>query len=413
MALLLLCHDCDLLHEVSGVPEGSRAVCGRCGAVLFANKPDGTSRGIALALAALVFWIVANSFPFLTMEIGGRLEPSRLGSGVIGLYDDGFGELALLVLLFAIVFPLLKILSYLAVLVPLHAGRRPRYLAPLFRVVDQLHPWAMTEVFLLGVLVSYTKLVDMASITAGPALFGFLGLIGTMIWADLSLEPTEVWEQIQPSPRGPLPSRRPGVARVSCHVCQQVAEVPAHGHAPPPRCTRCGSKLHARKQNSMSRAFALALAAAILYVPANLYPVMTLVSFGQATSATILGGVEELITGGMLPLALLVFFASITVPMLKLLGLVYLLFSVRRGSTWRPRERTALYRLVESVGRWSMLDIFVLAVLAGLVRLGSIATIVPGIGAISFAAVVVLTMFAAMSFDPRLLWDAAGANDGD
>ena len=163
----------------------------------------------------------------------------------------------------------------------------------------------------------------------------------------------------------------------------------------------------------MSRAFALAVAAAILYVPANLYPVMTLVSFGQATSATILGGVEELITGGMLPLALLVFFASITVPMLKLLGLVYLLFSVRRRSTWRPRERTTLYRLVESVGRWSMLDIFVLAVLAGLVRLGSIATIVPGIGAISFAAVVVLTMFAAMSFDPRLLWDAAGANDGD
>jgi paraquat-inducible protein A len=150
------------------------------------------------------------------------------------------------------------------------------------------------------------------------------------------------------------------------------------------------------------------VAALILYVPANLYPVMILVSFGEATQATILGGVQELIAAEMLPLALLVFFASITVPVLKLVGLV----SVQRRSRWRTRERTVIYRIVESVGRWSMLDIFVLAILAGLVRLGNIATIEPGAGAISFAAVVVITMFGAMCFDPRLLWDAAGANDG-
>jgi paraquat-inducible protein A len=162
----------------------------------------------------------------------------------------------------------------------------------------------------------------------------------------------------------------------------------------------------------VSRAWALVVAALILYVPANLYPVMILVSFGEATQATILGGVQELIAAEMLPLALLVFFASITVPVLKLVGLAFLLVSVQRRSRWRTRERTVIYRIVESVGRWSMLDIFVLAILAGLVRLGNIATIEPGAGAISFAAVVVITMFGAMCFDPRLLWDAAGANDG-
>ena len=392
------------------LPQGSRAICGRCGAVLRANKPDTVERGIALALASLLLWAVANAFPFLTLEIGGRVEPSRLGSGVLGLWNDDFRGLAILVLLFAIVFPLLKIGAWLLVLVPLHLGRRPSWLPPFYRAVEWLHPWAMTEVFLLGVLVSYTKLMGMASVTVGPALLAFVALIVTMTWAEQALEPAEVWDRIEP----PLPTPAlapPGAVLLGCHACDQVTPVSrdAAHHA---RCPRCHARLHRRRVDAMNRAWALALAATILYVPANLYPVMTIVSFGTETSATILGGVEELIVADMLPLALLVFFASITVPMLKLLGLGYLLVSVHRRSTWRTRERTRLYRLVESVGRWSMLDIFVLAVLAGLVRLGSIATIQPGVGAVSFAAVVVLTMFAAMSFDPRLLWDAAGANDG-
>lgn len=411
MTRLLRCHDCDLLHEVPEVPAGSRALCGRCGAVLLARRPETVERSIALALASLFFWLVANLFPFLTMEIGGRIEPSRLASGVGGLWADGFFELAVLVLLFAVAFPFLKIAAWLAVLVPLHLGLKPRYLAPLFRGLDLLHPWAMTEVFLLGVLVSYTKIVDMASITVGPALVGFVALIVTMIWTDLTLDTAEVWDRIAAPPESGVPATS-GTLLVGCHVCGVVAALSEQHGVVHGRCARCGAGLHRRKANSASRAWALVVAALILYVPANLYPVMILVSFGEATQATILGGVQELIAAEMLPLALLVFFASITVPVLKLVGLAFLLVSVQRRSRWRTRERTVIYRIVESVGRWSMLDIFVLAILAGLVRLGNIATIEPGAGAISFAAVVVITMFGAMCFDPRLLWDAAGANDG-
>jgi len=392
------------------VPAGTRATCGRCGAVLLASRPDSIERSLALALAALVLWIVANTFPFLSMNIAGRVETSILGSGVWGLYQDGFWELALLVLLFAIVFPLLKIMTWLALLLPVSLGRGSPRLRYLLRFVEHLHPWAMTEVFLLGVLVSYTKLMDMATISAGPALAAFVGLIVVMVWTDVTLETSEVWDRIAPLRPSEANPHAPASALVGCHVCDKLQALPATGPGEL-ACSRCGSSLHRRKVDSTSRAWALALAAVILYVPANVFPVMTLVSFGEGTTATILGGVIELIEADMLPLALLVFFASITVPMLKLLGLGYLLISVRIGSRWRPRERTTLYRLVESVGRWSMLDIFVLAILAGLVRLGSIATMVPGLGAISFAAVVVLTMFAAMSFDPRLVWDAAGAND--
>jgi paraquat-inducible protein A len=192
---------------------------------------------------------------------------------------------------------------------------------------------------------------------------------------------------------------------ISCHACHQLSRIPAgvtHGDA---LCSRCEAHLHLRKPDSISRTWALLIAAYILYIPANLLPVMTVISFGKGEPDTILSGVKELIHAGMLPIALLVFFASITVPVLKLLALTYLLLSVQYKSQGRPRERTKLYRMTEVVGRWSMIDIFMISILIALVKLDAVATIEPGPGAISFAAVVILTMFAAMSFDPRLIWD--------
>ena len=179
--------------------------------------------------------------------------------------------------------------------------------------------------------------------------------------------------------------------------------VPGSHHG---RCPRCAAALHHRKPHSLARTWALLIAACILYVPANLLPVMTVTSFGKGEPAAILSGVTLLIQAGMWPVALLVFFASITVPVVKIVALAYLLISVQFRSHWRPRDRTVLYRVVEAVGRWSMVDVFMISILVALVNLGAIATILPGSGAIAFAAVVILTIFAAMSFDPRLIWDA-------
>ncbi|TVR63622.1 MAG: paraquat-inducible membrane protein A [Candidatus Competibacteraceae bacterium] len=202
----------------------------------------------------------------------------------------------------------------------------------------------------------------------------------------------------------PLSAAR--AALVRCHACHLLSRM----QAPPPGgrvlCPRCGAALHQRKPDSLARAWALTLTACILYIPANTLPIMTVVSMGYGEPSTILSGVQTLIVAGMWPLALVVFIASVAVPVLKLLALIYLLVSVRRKSRWRPRDRTVLYRITESVGRWSMVDVFMIAILAALVKLGSIATIEPGAGALAFAAVVVFTMLAAMSFDPRLIWDA-------
>jgi paraquat-inducible protein A len=200
---------------------------------------------------------------------------------------------------------------------------------------------------------------------------------------------------------------------MSCHVCGQLARSP-HGAAQRLRCPRCGAPLHLRKPASITTTWALLLASALLYIPANLLPMMTTASLTGSQEDTILSGVVFLWESGSWPLALVVFFASVMVPLLKIFALSYLTASVQSRSRRGLLQRARLYRLVEFVGRWSMLDIYVITILVALVQFQGLATIQAGPAAVAFGAVVVLTMFAAMSFDPRLIWDPlSDPVDGD
>jgi len=199
----------------------------------------------------------------------------------------------------------------------------------------------------------------------------------------------------------PSSARRQGL--IACHTCGLLSRPPVR--AGRVRCPRCDGPLHTRTPRSLSRSWAFLAAAIVLYVPANLLPIMHLTSFGQTQSDTILSGVVYLLLHDMWPLALIVFIASILVPVLKIVILAYLLISVQLGSAWRPLDRARLYRFTEFVGRWSMVDVFVVTVLVALIHLGQLASVSAGAGAIYFAAVVILTMLAAMTFDPRLIWD--------
>ncbi len=194
-----------------------------------------------------------------------------------------------------------------------------------------------------------------------------------------------------------------------CHACHQLTRMPAHGHG---FCPRCESPLHLRKPDSIARAWALVIAAVILYIPANLLPIMETASLFGSQADTIMSGVVYLWTSGSPPLAALVFFASVVVPLAKLIALMVLLGTAQRRSTWQPLQRAKLYRLVEFIGRWSMLDMYVVALLVALVQLKGLATIHPGPGAIAFGAVVVITIFAAEAFDPRLIWDPLKESHG-
>lgn len=176
-------------------------------------------------------------------------------------------------------------------------------------------------------------------------------------------------------------------------------------------CTRCGALVHARRPNSLLRTWALLLTSAILYIPANLLPIMTINSLGQGSPSTIMSGVIELVQHGMIPIAAVVFVASILVPTFKLVGIALLLFSVQRHQPLSARQRIIMYRFIEFIGRWSMLDIFVIAILVAVVNFGRIASVEADLGAVAFASVVILTMLAAVTFDPRLIWDNTESDD--
>lgn len=196
----------------------------------------------------------------------------------------------------------------------------------------------------------------------------------------------------------------------ACHVCNLLSKSePDQHHA---ICRRCGNHLHLRKPGSVGRTWAYLLAGYILFIPANVMPIMYTSSLFGSQADTIMSGVIYLWVSGSWHLALVVFIASILVPSAKLLALTFLVVSVQRRSTWDPMQRTKLYRVVEFVGRWSMLDIFVVAILVALVQLQSLATIEAGFGAVAFGAVVVLTMLAAMEFDPKLIWDPKRMHHG-
>lgn len=194
---------------------------------------------------------------------------------------------------------------------------------------------------------------------------------------------------------------------VLCHDCRMLIDWTESAAGQVALCPRCGARLHLRKPNSVMRTWSLVLAALCLYFPANLLPITITTSLGDVQTDTILSGVIYFIKTGSFGVALVIFIASIFIPLAKLLILSYLLLCLQCGTSWRLKDRTRLYRFTEAVGRWSMLDIYVVTILVALVKLGVLANIEAGPAAVYFAAVVVITMFAAESFDPRLMWDVA------
>lgn len=405
---LIACHECDLIHRVDPVPEGSAAKCSRCGALLYQHKRDSLERTLALTVTGLLLFIVANAFPFLGFKLNAQVHETILITGVQELYHQGIWILATVVLLTIIVIPAAQMMGLLYVLVPLRLNRLPWKLQEVFRFTQSLQPWAMMEVFMLGILVSVVKLGKMATIVPGIAAFAFMALIFVLAASMAVFDPHAVWEKIK------IQENACGISGgqtnlIGCHTCHLLCRLPSREvHAP--TCPRCGTYLHRRKPNSITRTWALILAAAIFYVPANVLPITIVTSLGKKQADTILSGVIYFISSGMWLIALVIFTASLFVPLLKLLTLGYLCFSVQRKSGWRPVDRTRIYRMAEVVGRWSMVDVYVVTILVAMVNLGALASIEAGPAAVYFCGVVLTTMLAAMSFDPRLVWDNCEEN---
>ena len=402
------CRDCGLFQRLPEIPDGEAAVCARCDALLRRVATHSLLFARANAVAAASLFVLALTLPLVEMRILGRLGVSTVFSGPDLLRENGMVLLAVAVVTTLVLMPAAKLAIELTVLFGICV---PRGLAWLFGWLEHISPWSMVEVFLLGSVVAYSRLKALAQVDVGLAALALGGTMLAIVAIDATLDREAIWQALEARTPHPEHKRPPstspgGSARlIGCSECRRVVHAEEGD-----RCVRCAHHLSVRK-GSLDRVWALLVAAVLLYIPANVLPVMTVKRMGKGDPTTILNGVVELAQDHLWPLALLVLLASIIIPIFKLVSLAGLLVMTHRRSPLLLKARTRLFRFIKFVGRWSMIDIFMLSVLVGVVHFGPIASILPGTGAVAFCAVVLLTMAATEVLDPRLMWDAAGKEE--
>ncbi len=401
------CAHCGLICAVPALRPAFGADCPRCGQGLPAPRGRGFRLALACALAGVAFFVFATIAPFLEISSYGHFRLARLETGPEELAAQGWFLIGIVVLLVTVVMPATRLAIVIATLLGLNREWVPRgLLRETFRWYEPLRPWAMVDVYLLGFLVAYSRLVALAQVRLDTALFAVVGLMLCIAATDTFLDAEAVWRGID---QGKAANRvcRTGTAtgarQIGCQSCGLVNQA-----LPGDICRRCAIVLEDRKPGSITRSWAYVIAALILYIPSNLFPVMTISNLVHTQQYTIMGGVFELFESGLWPLAALVFVASIMIPITKLLALMYMLVTTQLGSPEYLIGRTRAFRVVDFIGRWSMIDVFMLSILVALVRFGIFDQVQAEFGATCFAGVVILTMFAAAAFDPRLMWDRAG-----
>ena len=407
---LIECEHCASIYRRHELEHGETASCTRCGSTLWRYSGLTLSNWLALAITALIIFGIANAYPVASMSVQGMVQQASLLDAVAITWRQGHEIVAVMTGLSGFVLPLLQLSVLLWVLGPLSQGREPRGFHQAMRLLGLLRPWCMVPVFLLGVLVAVVKLAGMADVSPGIGLAGF-GLLTVLLTILGRLSPHVIWRYAETAGVVPVHVPRTGPDNVltGCHVCGQVQALPRDGDPEADHhCVRCHALVHYRKPDHRARSWALLLAAVVFYIPANVLPVMQVRSVLGGGAHTILGGVVELWAMGSWDIALIVFIASVAVPLTKLLALVLLLLTEQWGSSTNLRPRTRLYQMVEFIGQWSMLDVFVVILLAALADFQGLMEISAGGGEAAFGVVVILTMLSAMSFDLRRSWDLEG-----
>lgn len=407
---LIGCHDCGRVYDWRPLKPHERARCNRCRRELYRWHAAGPTAHpnsiVAVTLGAVLVYLIAQCFPIVSLQLEGLGTSVTLLEAIGVLWRERMQVIAVLVFFCAIVFPILDFGALLYIATGLMRGRRVPGFDLVLRIVQNARHWAMIEVFMLGILVTVIKMTSLARVVPHPGIFAF-GALTILSAVAMRYDPRALWalgDRIAPRPMryAPVATTAP-TEFIACHACGLVNTAGRTG--PLPQCARCAARLHRRIPNSLHRTWALLAAAAFLYIPANILPVMYSQSIGGTEGDTIMSGVLLFWNSNSRGLAIIIFIASIFVPVGKLLALVLLTVTAQRRSRWAPLRRTRLYRAVEFIGRWSMLDIFVVTLTVALVRFQALMTITPGPGALAFGCVVILTMFASMQFDPRLIWD--------
>ena len=376
----LQCYECALTVNIPILKEKQKAQCPRCGYTLSAIHRNANQRIIAFSITALIFLIASLPFKFLSFSANGLENHFDAITSFLVLIENDYQLLALIEFLTIFAIPTVVLLSLIYLLIPMNKGQHPKYARKILSMVFALIPWSMVEIFLIGALVSLIKIISMAEIELGLSFYAFILFALSMTIVILHIDKRELYQLLD--------------------QVEQAHEIKT-----------IKSPINTNKDDPISHAlsvqktWALLLTAVILYIPANMFPIMTTHFFGQDQPSTIIGGVILLWKSGSYPIAVIVFVASVIIPVAKIIVLAWLNYSVQKQSDRLSLQRVKLYRMAEFVGRWSMIDVFVVIILASLIQLGPTMSITPGTATLAFSGLVIVTMLAAMSFEPQLIWN--------
>lgn len=400
-AELVLCRHCDLLQHLPQLQEGEQAHCLRCDHQLDVRQPQPILRPVLYAASALFMMLLTNLFPFVSLGVAGNRSEMHFFDTATVLFTQYHQALAILVWLFIQAVPAFC----MAAVIYLKLGMIYKLPARIWvaRVLFMLKPWSMVDIFLMGLLISFVKLVASTDISLGLSFWAFCLFCLLHLRTFQVIDRHEMWSKLAPAPKPAVHAvaGKSGLEQ-QLKLCQCCTAVVAFNET---HCPRCHSRVYPRIPASLQKTLALLFAACVLYIPANLLPIMRTVSFGNITDSTIISGFILMWQDGEYPVALVILLASVIVPIVKIVVMLWLCYLAQRPDSAKGKFTTQVYLLVDWVGRWSMVDVLVVAILATLVRFDLLMSVYPGIGALVFAAVVVLTMLAAICFDPRLLWD--------
>ena len=416
------CPGCDLLVLVPEIPSGRYLSCSRCGSVIAKTFPDSLNKVLIFSLTGLILYLPAILLPLLTLSSIGFKEKGNVIQTSIHLFQSNYYFVSLMVLGTAVIFPFLKLFLPFYISLCLKLNKCPRFLKPCLKTLKHIDEWGMVEVYLLGILITLIKMGDVASITYNSGFFCFSGLViitmATMVsldynlfWHrlsgfttdDLTASSDSVATELKKDPEIVQTAMDAGLAR--CHDCSLLVRHPPGDDHGETICPRCGSSVHARTPGSISKTWALVVTSLILFIPANTLPIMQVNFLGVPDRSTIMDGIIYFFEDGAYGIGLIIFAASILVPLFKMVGLTINLITVRSGKKHFLKQKTKMFRFIEFIGRWSMLDIFVIALLTVLVDFGFFTSIHTAPAATYFCIVVVCTMIAATIFDPRIMWD--------
>jgi paraquat-inducible protein A len=417
MSKFWICETCDLIVKSQEGSEGSKFYCPRCNSLLHIKRSNIVNALLMLTFSALILYYPAFFQPIMKLTVAGMSSLGAVGDSYVGFKEEGRPLLTLIVYATAVFIPFILPLFLFLVTLFNKLKILPKQQRLLLKIFIHLKDWGMTEVFLLGILISIIKMHSMAAITflSGLYIFLFYTIINILILSYLDKE--TLWDEIEKQLNdGEIKDtledidinnlKETGLDSnlMLCETCGKI--LPNNGTHHELECPRCLSNVHFRKPNSLNRALALLIVSAIFLVPANILPIMEVKFLGASSFSTIMDGIIYFFHAKEFGIGAVIFIASVLVPLYKVMVILIIIFSIKLKRPIYVNAKTKLFKSIEFIGKWSMLDIFVIALMTVFIRFGELSTTYAADAAIYFALVVIATMTAGHFLDIRMLWDS-------